>query len=185
MKKYFILLFLDYYSTKKYKMVNEINKNDYQNWIKDLKNEIHQARKKLVFSINTQLIELYWNIGRAISEKQKISKWGSKVIENIAYDLNKEFKDIKGFSRRNLYAMRQFYLFYSTKYQFVPQTVAQIPWGHNRLIISKINVIEDAEFYVIECIKNSWDRDTLEINIKNNYINSKGNLPNNFDLVLP
>jgi predicted nuclease of restriction endonuclease-like (RecB) superfamily len=158
---------------------------EYQNWLKELKSEIHQARKKLVFSINSQLIELYWNIGRAINEKQNYSNWGSKVIENLAIELKKEFNDIKGFSRRNLYAMRQFYLFYSNKYQFVPQTVAQLPWGHNRLIISKLKDIDEAEFYVIETIKNSWDRDTLEVNIKNNYYKTKGLLPNNFDMVLP
>ena len=63
---------------------------------------------------------------------------GSHIIESVAKELNAEFPDMKGFSRRNLYAIRQWFLFYDTKYEFVPRTVAQIPWGHNRLIVSKI-----------------------------------------------
>lgn len=166
-------------------MNGELQNIEFQNWLNELKLEIHQARRKLVFSINTQLIELYWNIGRAIYEKQVSANWGSGIIDNLASELKKEFNDIKGFSRRNLYAMRQLYVFYSSKYQFVPQTVAQLPWGHNRLILSKIKNVEEAEFYTIETIKNTWDRDTLEIKIKNDLYNSQGKLPNNFDLVLP
>ena len=139
-------------------MDNELNSSEYKNWIIELKSKIHAARRKVAYSINSQLLEMYWEIGKEISEKQEKSKWGSKFIEQTALELKHEFPEIKGFSRRNLYAIRQWYKFYSTKYQFVPQSVAQIPWGHNRLIITKIKNIEEAEFYCNETIKNGWDK---------------------------
>ena len=87
-------------------------------------------------------------------EKQKKLKWGSKFIEQIALELKHEFPEIKGFSRRNIYAILQWYKFYSTKYQFVQQSMAQLPWGHNCLIITKIKDINEAEFYCNETIIN-------------------------------
>jgi predicted nuclease of restriction endonuclease-like (RecB) superfamily len=91
---------------------------------------------------------------------------------------------MKSFSTRNLYAMTQWYKFYASKYQFLPHHVAQIPRGHNRLIISKVKDIEEAEFYVVETTKNARDRDTLEVQIKNNYYLKLGNSANNFTITL-
>ena len=91
---------------------------------------------------------------------------------------------MKGFSRRNLYAIRQWYLFYNSKYEFVPQCVAQIPWGHNRLIVSKIKNIDVAESYLLACAKNGWDRETLEIQIKSAYHLKAGGSLHNFNSTL-
>ena len=122
----------------------EIQISEFNQWIEDLKQKIHSARRKVALSINSQLLELYWELGKEIVAKQNKSNWGSNFIENIATELKHEFPEIKGFSRRNLYAVKQWYLFYSEKFEFVPQLVAQIPWGHNRLIITKI---KDITFY--------------------------------------
>jgi predicted nuclease of restriction endonuclease-like (RecB) superfamily len=128
---------------------------------------------------------LYWEIGKDVDSKLKTANWGSSIIEKISHELTSEFPDIKGFSKRNIYAIRQWYSFYSEKYEFVPQTVAQIPWGHNRLIISKIKDIEIAEFYAQQCLNYAWDRDTLEIQIKSNYYSRIGKSANNFESTLP
>ena len=154
---------------------------DFLEWIATLKDKIRSARNKLVFSMNSQVIELYWEMGRDIAEKQQNSDWGSGFIEQIAEELKHDFPEIKGFSRRNVYAILQWYKFYSDKYQFVPQVVAQIPWGHNRLIISKIKDIEEAEFYCRAVIQNAWDRDTLEIQIENKYYLTAGISTHNFN----
>jgi len=87
------------------------------------------------------------------------------VIDQISADLKHEFPEMKGFSKRNLYAIRQRYLFYYQYFEFVPRTVTQLPWGHNRLIITKIKNIETASFYTKETIRNGWARDILEIQI--------------------
>lgn len=162
-----------------------IKTQDFCNWINQLKSRIHAAKTKAALALNSQLIELYWEIGKDISEKQKNKNWGSKFIEQTAIELRNEFPEMKGFSRRNLYAIRQLYLFYSEKYEFVPHLVAQIPWGHNRLIISKIKNITEAEFYCNETIRNGWDRDTLEIHIENNLFSKKGYAITNFHDTLP
>ncbi|NLK81412.1 MAG: DUF1016 domain-containing protein [Bacteroidales bacterium] len=95
------------------------------------------------------------------------------------------FPNIKGFSRRNLYAIKQWYNFYEKHSAIVPQAVAQIPWGHNRLIISKIKNTEEALFYCSATLHNGWSREQLEIAIKNNYFENKGKAITNFTNVLP
>lgn len=95
------------------------------------------------------------------------------------------FPTINGFSKRNLYAIRQWYLFYRQQYKFVPQPVAQIPWGHNRLIISKLKNIDEAISYAQATVQNGWTRDILEVQIKNKYLLNKGRSIHNFDKTLP
>lgn len=103
----------------------DITTSEFLEWIIILKSKIHSARNKLAFSINSQVLKLYWELGKDISEKQQHSSFGSNFIEKIAEELKHDFPEIKGFSRRNLYAILQWYKFYSEKYQFVPQVVAQ------------------------------------------------------------
>lgn len=166
-------------------MNDAILTQDFYNWIAELKIKIHSAQTKVALTINSQLLELYWEIGKDIAQRQENAEWGSKFIEQTAIELKIEFPEIRGFSRRNLYAMLQWYKFYSEKYQFVPHIVAQIPWGHQRLIISKIKDINEAEFYSNEIVKNGWDRDTLEIQIDQKLFLHKGQAITNFTDTLP
>ena len=103
--------------------------SDYKAWLDELKRQITTARRNASVSLNSALIELYWHIGSRIIEKEKDAAWGSGLIDRLACDLAFDFPDIKGFSRRNLYAVRQWYLFYSVRYSIVPQPAAQIPWA--------------------------------------------------------
>ena len=165
----------------------EQNKNitDYSEWIKIIKSKVHNAHTKIALSINTTVLEIYWDIGKEIYLKQKATNWGAKIIDKIAIDLKHEFPNIKGFSRRNIYAMRQWYLFYSQRFEIMPQFVAQIPWGQNRLIITKIKDIDEALFYAQETIKNNWSRDVLEIQINDNLFQRTGKAITNFKTTLP
>lgn len=158
---------------------------EYRTWIKALKSKIQSARVKVALSVNAQLIELYWELGKDISEKLETSNWGSKVIEQISTDLKHEFPDLKGFSRRNLYAVKQWYQFYSQEHDFVPRAVAQLPWGHNRLIVSRVKNVADALFYCEGAIKNGWSRDVLEMQLDNNLIERSGKTSHNFENTLP
>ena len=115
--------------------------SDYKEWIDRLKSKIKSAQVRVALSVNSQLLELYWVLGKELSEKSTRSSWGSGMIEKISNDLIREFPEMKGFSRRNLYAIKQWFEFYHTEFEFVPQVAAQIPWGHNRLIISKVKTI--------------------------------------------
>ncbi len=84
----------------------------YKNWIQDLKQRIRSSQIKAALSVNEQMIQLYWHIGKSIVEKQQEHNWGSKVVEQIAKDLKQELPETNGFSRTNLFSMRKFYLFY-------------------------------------------------------------------------
>lgn len=98
---------------------------DYKNWISSLKERIKTAQIKAAIAVNEELIVLYWDIGKSIVEKQEQSRWGAKLIEQIALDLKRELPDTNGFSRTNLFSMRQFYLFYA-KSKIVHQAGGQI-----------------------------------------------------------
>jgi predicted nuclease of restriction endonuclease-like (RecB) superfamily len=130
-------------------------------------------------------MELYWEIGRDIVEKEEKSAWGSGLIERLSRDLTHAFPDMKGFSRRNLYAIRQWYLFYSAQSAFVPQPVAQMPWGHNRLIVSKIKDYDEALWYALAANENGWTRDDLELKIEKLEYRRVGRALTNFPRTLP
>lgn len=162
----------------------KIASQEYNKWLESIKRKIKSAQLKAAVSVNTQLIELNWDLRKEIVDKQRESNWGDNVLERLAIDLKLSFPNVNGYSRRNLYAIRQWYLFYSSVSEFVPQAVAQIPWGHNRLIISKIKNTEEALFYYNATLENGWNRDQLEIQIKNKYYQSKGRSITNFQNTL-
>ncbi len=86
---------------------------EYLNWISLLKERIRSAQIKAAIAVNEELINLYWEIGKSIVEKQEQNRWGAKIIEQVSKDLRRELPDTNGFSRTNLFSMRQFYLFYA------------------------------------------------------------------------
>jgi len=86
---------------------------EYKQWFENLKQKIKAAQLKAAVSVNTQLIELYWDLGKDIVSKQKEANWGDAVLEQLSVDIQLSFPNINGFSRRNFYAIRQWYLFYS------------------------------------------------------------------------
>ena len=158
---------------------------DYIQWLSDLKQRISLARQKASLTLNAALLELYWEIGRDMVEKEEKAAWGSGLIERLSRDLTHAFPDMKGFSRRNLYAIRQWYLFYSARSAIVPQPVAQLPWGHNRLIVSKIKDYEEALWYASAANENGWTRDDLELKIEKQEHKRIGRALTNFPHTLP
>jgi predicted nuclease of restriction endonuclease-like (RecB) superfamily len=92
--------------------MNELlTNNDYKTWLIDLKSKIQQSQIKAALAVNSQLIQLYWDLGRQIVEKQETAKWGSGFIDQLSKDLKEEFPAMGGFSRTNLFSMKQFYAF--------------------------------------------------------------------------
>ena len=164
-----------------------IKTDEYRSLIADLKSRIQAAQIKAAVTVNNQLIELYWDIGRQIAEKQQASGWGDAVIEQIAQDLTRELGGLKGFSRRNLYFVRQFYGFYAGYSEFVQQLVSQIPWGHNILILQKIKDQDKALWYVQKTIENGWSRSVLDHQIASQLYERQADKPriDNFTERLP
>lgn len=95
-------------------MSDTIKLSGYGDWLIDLKHQIRNSRVKAVLAVNSQLILLYWNLGRQIVEKQENARWGSGFIEQLSKDLRHEFPDMSGLSRRNLSNIRNFYAFYQS-----------------------------------------------------------------------
>jgi len=163
----------------------EKQNKEYVEWLNNLKNKISKVQIKAAIAVNSELIELYWEIGKELFEKHEIKGWGNSIVENLSKDLRKEFPEIKGFSRRNLFYMKSFYIFYKSALGKVQQLVAQIPWGHNIKIISKSKSVEEAIFYLSETLENNWSRDILDIQIESNLFERQGKAITNFPNSLP
>ncbi|NOL51523.1 DUF1016 N-terminal domain-containing protein [Pelistega suis] len=110
---------------------------DYGQWLADIKGRVLAARQKAALAANTELIALYWHIGRDILERQAVQGWGSKVIDRLGRDLREAFPEMKGFSRANLLYMRAFAEAWSD-FEIVQQLVGQLPWGHNVLLFTRV-----------------------------------------------
>lgn len=134
-----------------------MNSGEYLATIEQVKQEIKSAQYQAVLHVNTDLVLLYHSIGCVINEHKA---WGSKFIDNLAADLRLEFPNSKGYSARNLKYMAKFAETYPDK-EFVQQAVAQIPWGHNIVLLDKISDPDERTWYIEACQKNSWSRAVL------------------------
>jgi predicted nuclease of restriction endonuclease-like (RecB) superfamily len=159
--------------------------SEYNKWLRDLKAKIKRTQLKAALSANSEIIMLYWEIGKELYEKQVDQGWGNSVVDNLERDLSAEFPDSKGFSRRNLFYMKGFYSFYKSGFEKVQQLVAQIPWGHNILIYSKSKTIEEAAFYLSETVENNWSRSILDMQIGTDLYKRQGKAITNFIQALP
>lgn len=157
---------------------------DYVQWLADIKNRVSAARHKAVLAVNAELVSLYWHIGRDILQRQAAQGWGSKVIDRLGRDLREAFPEMKGFSRANLLYMRAFAEAW-TDFEIVQQTVGQLPWGHNVLLLNRIKEQEARLFYVQKAIAENWSRATLEVHIKNRLHERQGKAVTNFAARLP
>ena len=158
--------------------------SEYAKTLADLKHQIQESRIRAVVSVNRELIALYWKTGQIISEKEKEGGWGAKVISKLSKDLRESFSDMKGLSPRNLLYMRQFYDAYPD-IEITKQPVAQIPWGHNIIILQKISNQEERLWYAKKTIENGWSRSLLIIWIENNLYSREGKAITNFKDTLP
>ena len=166
-----------------------ISNKEYTQTLIELKNQIQEAQLKASVSVNRELINLYWTIGKTIVEKQLGSDWGTGVIEKLAKDLQNSFPGIEGFSRTNIFRMRAFYL----AYEKIPQAVGQfddlpvfrIPWGHNTLLLEKIKKTDSRLWYAKKTIEHGWSRSVLLIWIENDLYGREGKAITNFKDTLP
>ena len=164
---------------------NIIKTDDYKAFIHGIKQRVQSAQIKAAFTVNQALLQLYWDLAELMVEKQQTTAWGDGFLLQMSRDLQAEFPDMKGFSKRNLELMRQWYRFWSEQPAIAKQLVAQIPWGHNLVIISKIKNIEEAAFYVQKTMQNNWSRVVLTHQIESNLYQRQGKAISNFQATLP
>ena len=108
-------------------MTDVIKHSQYRDWLHDLKQQIKTGQIKAALSVNSQMMMLYWDLGRQIAEKQEKAQWGSGFIEQLSKDLKEEFPEMKGFSFTNLHYCRRFYKFYSQKAECDNRVVSILP----------------------------------------------------------
>ncbi|MFH1191043.1 MAG: PDDEXK nuclease domain-containing protein [Candidatus Omnitrophota bacterium] len=156
----------------------------YASFLGALKSRIRQERLRVVLASNAALVNLYWDIGKAILEKQEKEGWGAKVIDRLSFDLRKEFIDMRGFSPRNLKYMRAFAAAWPEK-SIVQEALAQITWYHNLALLDKLADPEVRIWYARNTVKYGWSRNILAAQIDLKLYERKGKAINNFSLALP
>ncbi len=156
----------------------------YDELLRDLKARIGQAQVRAALAVNSELVMLYWSIGRDILVRQQQQGWGAKVVDRLAADLRRAFPEMKGFSRTNLLYMRAFAEAYPDE-QFVQQAVGQIPWGHNVRILDQVKDVQAREFYIRQTVQHGWSRTVLEMQIESNLYGRQGGGTTNFERTLP
>lgn len=191
---------------------------DYTVWLSEIKRRYISAQIKASIKVNTEKLRFNWSVGRDLVMRKAEERWGTGVVEQLSFDLKDAFPQEKGFSSRNMWRMKKWYLYFSTTeanekltqlvaelqkaespYLInVPQTVAvldgercfpivlgMIPWGHQTDIVSKCKSVDEAIFYLRECILGGWSRQTLDNSLKANLYKSHGKAISNFPEYLP
>lgn len=186
---------------------------DYALILESLKSRVQQSQTKAMLSVNRELIQLYWDIGRQIAQRQEREGWGRGVVERLASDLQKAFPGIQGFSKDNIWRMRMFYLSYRSVPTILaqpvpeleprtqsrqvaqrvpelpdtvpPQPVASIPWGHNVVLMQKVKDQFQRLWYAARTLEHGWSRTILTVQIEGGLFERQGKAVTNFTETLP
>src|SRR6266702_5442978 len=126
---------------------------------------IAASRDKAIQAVNTALIDLYWEVGATISRKIEAAEWGDGVVDRLAQFIARTEPGLRGFTRRNLFRMKQFYEAYRED-SIVSPLVAQLPWSHHLVILGQSKRPEEREFYVRLAIRERWSKRELERQFK-------------------
>ena len=145
---------------------------------------IKETRLRFVIQANSSMIELYWNIGNDILQRQKSEGWGAKVIDRLSVDLKEEFPEMGGFSPRNLKYMRKFAENWPDQ-AIVQQPVAQLQWRSILILLTKVKDNAERELYAQKALKNGWSSVVLDHMIDLRFIEREGKAVTNFEVALP
>ena len=169
----------------------------YSALLTEVKARIHRAQTKAIFAVNSQLLMLYWEIGRLLISQQSKAGWGARVLRKLSNDIRRDLPELKGFSVRNLELMTQFFreypeigILHGSKYPnkrdlFTQQLVAQLPWGHNILLIQKLKNLKTRAWYMREAAAQGWSKNVLQMMIESAAHKRQGSALSNFESILP
>ncbi len=139
---------------------------DYLDLLTEIKERVKSAQYEALKAVNKELVGLYWDIGHMIVNRQEDTVHGASIAEKLAEDLRMEFPGVTGFSRRNIFYMREFYLAYQDLEKVQP-LVAQIGWSHNLIILQRCKDALEREFYIRMTRKFGWSKSVLTHQIEN------------------
>lgn len=158
--------------------------DDYTAFLTGLKGQIRSAQTRAALAVNRELVLLYWQIGRAILERTAQAGWGTKVVQQLSKDLQREFPDLRGLSPRNLQYMQQFAAAWPD-HEVTKQLVSQLPWGHNIALIRAIKDPATREWYARATLQHGWSRNVLVHQIDSRLHERQGQASTTFDRTLP
>ena len=181
--------------------------SSYGLFMEELKARIRAARVKAVLAANEELIQLYWDIGKAIVERQEAEGWGKAIVDRLARDLQGAFPGMTGFSPSNVWRMRAFYLAWTEEVLaqavresgspilaqvarvldgcHLPQAVAQIPWFHSVILLEKLKSPAIRLWYARTAMEDGWSRAVLVHQIETGLHERQGKAVTNFGHALP
>ena len=152
--------------------------------VNEIKELIHKKQYQVIKAINSETINLYWEIGEEIYRQQEENGWGKSIVQVLAKELQKEFPGAKGYSTANLWRMRNFYLTYRDSEKLAP-LVREISWSNNIIIMEKCKDDLQREFYIQMTKRYGWTKRILinfvEAKTYEKYLLNQ----TNFDLTLP
>ncbi len=121
---------------------------------------VEAARKRAYQAINSELLSLYWQLGEHISWKLEKAEWGDGVVDELAATLVRRYPGMRGYTRRNLFRMRQFFEAYRGQ-EKVSALLTQLPWTHHLLILGQAKLPTEREYYMLAAINNRWTSDRV------------------------
>ena len=139
--------------------------DDYPHLLAELTTQIRSAQWTAARVVNTRLIELYWSIGKAILDRQSAEGWGTRVIHRLSDDLGTAYPDMSGLSRSNIKYMRQMAAAWPEP-AIGPQAVGQLPWGHIRVLLDKLDEPDAMDWYARAAVAGGWSHNVLLNQIK-------------------
>ena len=163
---------------------NSILSPEYLNFKNEITARIRSAQYEALKAVNKEMIALYWEVGKRITEQQTALGWGKSVVENLSRDIQKEFPGIKGFGVSNMWDMARFYTEYQSN-EILQPLVAEISWSKHIVILTKCKETRQRQFYILATKKYGWTKDVLinkiEAKTYENYLLGQSN----FDMTLP
>lgn len=157
---------------------------EYLDFRNEITSRIRSAQYEALKAVNKEMIALYWEIGRRITEQQAALGWGKSVVENLSRDIQKEFPGIKGFGVSNMWDMARFYAEYRSN-EILQPLVGEISWSKHIVILTKCKEMQQRQFYILSTKKYGWTKDVLinkiEAKTYENYLLGQSN----FDMTLP
>jgi predicted nuclease of restriction endonuclease-like (RecB) superfamily len=146
--------------------MSELSNPDYPSFLTEVKSRIRAAQYQAMRAVNTELVTLYWDIGKSIHQKQETLGWGKSVVQTLADDLQQEFPGQTGYSAANLWLMRQLYAEYREQPILEP-LVREISWAKNVVIFKRCKDALQREFYLRATARFGWTKAVLQHQIDN------------------
>ncbi|MFD9905660.1 PDDEXK nuclease domain-containing protein [Streptomyces sp. NPDC059063] len=155
----------------------------YEDLLAEAKATADAARVRARRAVNTELVQMYWHIGKLILARQHAEGWGTGIVARLAADLGATFPQQRGFSYRNLVQTPK--MAHTWPALITHRPVAQLPWRHITVLLDKLHTRAERDFYATEAVRNGWSRAHLNLAIRQRLHVPQSTAPVRQDVTLP